>query len=94
MTRPGAILVLALVALAAACRGQSRDAREDAVLAALVDSLRAPVERAVGLTFKTPPHAKGVVSITATNGYGTATLANCFTYLLPASGFNMPMMGI
>jgi len=46
------------------------------------------------LTFKTPPHAKGVVSITATNGYGTATLANCFTYLLPASGFNMPMMGI
>jgi hypothetical protein len=46
------------------------------------------------ITCRTPPHAKGVVSITATNGYGTATLANCFTYLLPASGFNMPMMGI
>jgi IPT/TIG domain len=46
------------------------------------------------VTCKTPAHAAGLVSITATNGYGTATLANCFTYLLPASGFNMPMMGI
>jgi hypothetical protein len=46
------------------------------------------------VTCRTPAHAPGLVSITATNGYGTATLANCFTYLLPASGFNMPMMGI
>jgi len=46
------------------------------------------------VTCKTPAHEKGLVSVTVTNGYGTATLANCFTYLLPASGFNMPMMGI
>jgi hypothetical protein len=42
---------------AAGCRGQSRGATEDAVLAALVDSLRAPVERAAGLTFRTPPRS-------------------------------------
>ncbi len=57
MRRRAAILSLALTALAAACRGQSRDAREDTVLAALVDSLRAPVERAAGLTFRTPPRS-------------------------------------
>ena len=45
------------------------------------------------VTCKTPPHNRGLVDVTATNGYGTATLASCFTYLLPASGFNMPMMG-
>jgi len=56
MTRP-AVVALALMVLAAACRGQSRDAREDAVLAALVDSLRVPVERAAGLTFRTPPRS-------------------------------------
>jgi hypothetical protein len=49
----GALLVI----LAAACRGQSRDASESAVLARLVDSLRVPVERAAGLTFKTPPRS-------------------------------------
>ena len=41
----------------AACRGQSRGAAEDAVLARLVDSLRVPVERAAGLTFRTPPRS-------------------------------------
>jgi hypothetical protein len=52
-------LVLAFVAIAVAsgCRGQSRAAQEDAVLARLVDSLRAPVERAAGLTFRTPPRS-------------------------------------
>jgi hypothetical protein len=49
----GALLVI----LAGACRGQSRDASESAVLARLVDSLRVPVERAAGLTFKTPPRS-------------------------------------
>jgi hypothetical protein len=46
-----------LVILAGACRGQSRDASESTVLARLVDSLRVPVERAAGLTFKTPPRS-------------------------------------
>jgi hypothetical protein len=46
-----------LVILAGACRGQSRDISESAVLARLVDSLRVPVERAAGLTFKTPPRS-------------------------------------
>jgi hypothetical protein len=46
-----------LVILAGACRGQSRDASESTVLARLVDSLRVPVERATGLTFKTPPRS-------------------------------------
>ena len=57
VTRLAGIVALALAALAAACRGQSRDAREDTVLAALVDSLRAPVERATGLRFRTPPRS-------------------------------------
>jgi hypothetical protein len=39
------------------CRGQERGAGEDAVLARLVDSLRVPVERASGLTFRTPPRS-------------------------------------
>jgi hypothetical protein len=52
-------LVLAFVAIAVAsgCRGQTRAAQEDAVLARLVDSLRTPVERAAGLTFRTPPRS-------------------------------------
>jgi hypothetical protein len=50
-----ACVALALLGAAVACRGQTRDAREDAVLAALVDSLRGPVERAAGMTFRTPP---------------------------------------
>lgn len=46
-----------LLAGAAGCRGQSRGASEDAVLARLVDSLRGPVERAAKLTFRTPPRS-------------------------------------
>ena len=57
MSRRIRILVLACFAVTGACRGQSRAAGEDAVLAALVDSLRAPVERAAGLTFRTPPRS-------------------------------------
>ncbi len=61
MTRRSGVQVLVLLALAApfaaACRGQSRGAAEDAVLARLVDSLRVPVERATGLTFRTPPRS-------------------------------------
>jgi hypothetical protein len=57
VTRLAAIVVVALGMATAACRGQSRAAREDAVLAALVDSLRAPVERAVGLQFRAPPRS-------------------------------------
>lgn len=48
---------LALVAVTAACRGQSRGASEDADFTRLVDSLRAPVERAAGLRFRTPPRS-------------------------------------
>jgi len=45
-----------LAAMAAfACRGEARQASSQEALAALVDSLRAPVERAAGLTFKSPP---------------------------------------
>ena len=57
MSRRLRFLVVALVAITAACRGQSRGAPEAAVLAHLVDSLRAPVERAAGLTFRTPPRS-------------------------------------
>jgi IPT/TIG domain len=46
------------------------------------------------VTCRTPAHDKGLVDVSVTNAYGTATLAGVFTYLLPASGFNMPMMGI
>jgi len=51
------LLAAALVAITGACRGQSRAAEEDAVLARLVDSLRGPVERAAGLKFRTPPRS-------------------------------------
>ena len=43
-----------------ACRGearQEREARGDADLARLVDSLRAPVEKAAGLRFTSPPRS-------------------------------------
>jgi len=46
------------------------------------------------ITCVTPAHAKGLVDIVATNGYGSATLTNGFTYLIPAAGFNIPNMGI
>ncbi|MEZ0334410.1 MAG: hypothetical protein ACAI18_10400, partial [Gemmatimonadales bacterium] len=49
-------LGLLLVAMTAvACRGEARQAGGHGELAAMVDSLRGPVEKAVGLTFKTPP---------------------------------------
>jgi len=48
------IVVLAGVVALGACRGEPRAMEADA-LARLVDSLRAPVERAAGLTFKSPP---------------------------------------
>jgi AcrR family transcriptional regulator len=51
------VLVVALFAVAAACRGQSRRDSEEAVLRQLVDSLRGPVERATKLTFRTPPRS-------------------------------------
>ena len=47
-------LVVAMAAIA--CRGEARQAgTAQGELAALVDSLRVPVEKAVGLSFKTPP---------------------------------------
>ena len=52
---PGLLLAAAIAATA--CRGQDRHADEAATLARLVDSLRAPVERAAGLTFRTPPRS-------------------------------------
>jgi hypothetical protein len=56
-SRTGILGLWLLLAFAAGCRGQSRGTTEDAVLSALVDSLRAPVERAAGLTFRTPPRS-------------------------------------
>jgi IPT/TIG domain len=41
------------------------------------------------VTCVTPAHAPGLVNVVATNVYGSSTLANAFTYMLPASGFNM-----
>lgn len=50
------LLVLAL--LGAACRGEARQtSANDAALARMVDSLRAPVERAVGLVFTATPRS-------------------------------------
>jgi len=57
VSRRAAVIALALLAAAGACRGQSRGAQEDAALARLVDSLRVPVERATGLSFRTPPRS-------------------------------------
>jgi hypothetical protein len=52
----GAALV-ALLAATAACRGQSRGGPEEVRLRRLVDSLRAPVEQASKLTFRTAPRS-------------------------------------
>jgi hypothetical protein len=52
------------------------------------------VVTATTITCKTPAHARGLVNVVVTNPYGSATLTNAFEYLLPASGFNMPMMGV
>ena len=41
----------------AACRGTPRASSNEAVMSRLVDSLRVPVERATGLTFKTTPRS-------------------------------------
>jgi len=50
------LLVLGL--LGAACRGEARQTTaSDAALARMVDSLRTPVERAVGLVFTAPPRS-------------------------------------
>jgi hypothetical protein len=57
VSRRAAVVTLALLAGATACRGQSRGAEEDAALARLVDSLRVPVEHAAGLTFRKPPRS-------------------------------------
>ena len=59
MTRVGSVVLALCLALAAtpACRGEQRGTSEALVLARLVDSLRAPVERASGLTFRTPPRS-------------------------------------
>ncbi len=55
MVRCG-LFVIAL--FAAACRGEARQtSANDATLARMVDSLRAPVERAVGLVFTSPPRS-------------------------------------
>jgi hypothetical protein len=55
--RPG---LIALAVLLGACRGEARQERRvraDEDLARLVDSLRAPVERAAGLRFTSPPRS-------------------------------------
>jgi hypothetical protein len=52
------------------------------------------VTNSTTLTCRTPAHAKGLVSVDVTNTYGLGTGSFVFTYLLPASGFNMPMMGV
>jgi IPT/TIG domain len=51
------------------------------------------VAAAGSVTCRTPAHAAGLVNIVVSGGYGSSTLTNGFTYLLPASGFNMPMLG-
>ena len=61
MIAPGsgfrALLVVTLLGLAAACRGQSPRMAEEAVLRQLVDSLRGRVEQATKLKFRTPPRS-------------------------------------
>jgi hypothetical protein len=57
--RRGPCLV-ALAIMMSACRGEARQERQvraEADLARLVDSLRAPVERATGLRFTSPPRS-------------------------------------
>ena len=58
MTRRLWLMVLA--AMVAACRGEKSapaQTRGDVALARLVDSLRAPVEKATGLRFTEPPRS-------------------------------------
>ena len=50
-------LVIALLAVAVACRGQSPRQAEQGMLQQLVDSLRGRVEQAARLTFRTPPRS-------------------------------------
>ena len=50
------LLTLAVLVLTA-CRGAPPQASDDRGLAVLVDSLRAPVEQAAGLKFKSPPRS-------------------------------------
>ena len=53
-------LVLVCVLVLGACRGEARSApqaQSERDLALLVDSLRAPVERATGLRFRSPPRS-------------------------------------
>jgi hypothetical protein len=50
------LLSVALLFLSA-CRGTPHQASDDSGLARLVDSLRAPVEQAAGMRFKTPPRS-------------------------------------
>jgi len=45
------------------------------------------------VTCRTGPHAPGLVSVSVANVYGTGSAINLFDYILPASGFNMPMLG-
>lgn len=51
------LLLLAGLVWAGACRGTPPASSDEAVMARLVDSLRVPVERATGLTFKTTPRS-------------------------------------
>ncbi len=54
----GAVPLFTLVVLVlVGCRGAPPQAQDDRGLAALVDSLRAPVEQAAGLKFKSPPRS-------------------------------------
>ena len=53
--RPLGLLGLIGLLLAAACRGTPPASTNEAAMARLVDSLRAPVERATGLRFKSSP---------------------------------------
>jgi IPT/TIG domain len=48
------------------------------------------------ITCVTPAHAAGLVSLTVSvsGGVAAGTGTNLFTYVLPAGGFNMPMLGI
>jgi hypothetical protein len=49
------------------------------------------VVNATTVTCKTAARGPGVVNVVASNVYGSSTLTNAFTYMLPAAGFNIPM---
>lgn len=57
VTRAALVTVLIAGAALSACRGSARRAETADAIGPLVDSLRAPVERATGLTFKAPPRS-------------------------------------